>query len=439
MDINIEYLRQQLQIAADAIENCQNELPPPTHVVQPGDDIQSVIDSVEPGDIIEFIQGKRYVTGSLTFANKPITLRCQGSLPDRRIAPTDNLPILASGGHFSTINGTDATNLVISGLSFESRDDGGGDVIVLDNARDILLDRIIILGGPNGQKRGIRANGERITLQHSYIANIWAFQQDSQAYCAWNSLGHHTILNCYLEAAGENVLFGGADNVDANHIPNNILIQDCTLTKRDEWRLKKNFYSVKNLFELKMARYVTVHNCIFEKNWTDAQAGWGIVLKSANQDGGNPWAVTEHVLFEDCILADTDNGINIQGKTDAGQTSDIVFRNCRIETKGVGIQIGGAGEITVEQCTFHNGYTYMSLYGNKTTKLTHNNTLGNHNQYGIKGDGTAVGQPSLTKFINELIWNQNALLNPTEPHPYPPTTYFRLEDIPPDVNIGASI
>lgn len=443
--MDIEYLRQQLQIAANAIENCQNELPPPALIVNPGDNIQDIINAAEPGSILDFIPGQKYITGSLILANKPITLRCHGDIPNRRINPSDNLPILASGGPFSIIDGRDATSLVISGLSFEARADGAGEIIVLENARDIMLDRILIVGGTNGQKRGIRGNGERITLQHSHISNIWAFQQDSQAFCAWNGAGPYVLLDNFLEAAGENVMFGGADSVDEAHIPSHILIQDCLFDKNLTWKLTPNKYSVKNLLELKSARYVTIHSCHFDHNWTDAQAGFGIVLKSANQDGHAPWSVTEHVVFEDCILTNSANGINVQGigtENVGGRTNDILFKNCRIDTPGIGIQIGGnTGEVTFGFCTFHNGYTFMSLYSDPKAvlKLRMENTLGNHNQYGVKGEATGVGQPSLDKFAGELIWKNNVLLGNLENKPYPPTTWFRMEDIPAGIKVGATV
>ena len=444
--MDIEYIRQQLDIAALAIANAQDALPPPApgniYIVYPSDDIQSVIDSAKAGDIVEFIVGQKYITGSLTIPNKQLTLRSQGVLPDRQIHPDDNLATLSSGGPYSTIDGSFANNLTISGLYFEARADGAGDVIVLENAKNVTIDRVVVMGGPNGQKRGIRGNGENIIVKRCYIANIWRDGQDSQAFCAWNGAGPFLLEDSYFEAASENVMFGGADSFDAAHIPSNIVIKNCTFTKRDEWRTIKG-HNIKNLFELKCARYVLIEDCLFEKNWVDGQSGFGWLIKSANQDGNAPWSVTEHVTFINCILRDTDNGINISGHDlNSGTTSDINFENCHIITKGIAIQVGGeAGPISFKFCTFENGYNFMSLYGTNyaTSNLFIHNTRGNHNQYGVHGSGTGIGTPALDKYAAPYDWKDILLLDLPYPYKYPPTTYFKEADIPAGIIIGSSI
>lgn len=450
--MDIEEARRQLQIAEDAINAAQAALeevppePPSGIVIKPGDDIQHIIDNAQPGDVLKFTPGVEYITGQLYLGGKSITLTVDGELPNRRISPFDELPILKSGGPFCTIDGTNALGLNIVGLHFDARDNGEGDVIILEGASNVIMDRIRIHGSDaNGCKRGVRGNGSGISLYRSHLDNIWKFQQDSQCFCAWNGAGPFNIVDNYLEGASENVLFGGADNASEEMIPSDILIENNDFTKREAWRGVPNKYSVKNLIELKMAKHVVIKNNRFSKCWTDAQAGFAILFKSMNQDGGNPWAITKDVTFESNTLSDSENGINLLGYDPyhpSQQTTGLIFLHNVIETGGIALQLlGDLGDVHIERNTFSNGYTFMVLDadpGKKAVeKLTLIGTIGNHNQYGVKGSGTAVGQPSLDAWVGELNWADNVLNGYVGKGNYPPTTYNSIGDVPPGVEVGA--
>jgi hypothetical protein len=142
------------------------------------------------------------------------------------------------------------------------------------------MDRLLIVAGPAGQKRAIKANGRSITLTRSHIANIWRAGQDSQAFCAWDGAGPYTVTDNYLEAASENVMFGGANSLAPDRVPADILVAGNHFSKRLEWRGQGKV--VKNLFELKSAKRVTVRNNLFEHNWSDAQSGTAIVFTVRN-------------------------------------------------------------------------------------------------------------------------------------------------------------
>jgi hypothetical protein len=198
--------------------------------------------------------------------------------------------------------------------------------------------------------------------------------------------------------------------------------------------------SVKNLFELKAAKHVVVRRNIFERSWTDAQTGYGLSFKSVNQDGHAPWSATEDVLLEDNVVRDVENGINIQGVAAdqlGGRTTGIVIRGNDVQTSGVAVQItGGPGTITLDRTTFVNGYTFLQLAGAPIESLTVTNTLANHNAYGVKGESTAVGTPSLTKFAKAFTWANNVLLGGAGKGVYPSTTWFDLASVPAGVVVG---
>src|SRR5688500_52821 len=360
--------------------------PPPTGkiVVPCGGSVQDAVTKAVGGDTVVLEAGCRYVE-AITISAKAslVTVTSSATLPERRITPEDAelLPIVASGNMGPAVTGNFAANWKFDGVQFESTANGAGDVVVLQGADKITFDRVLLVAGPAGQKRGIRGNGTHIVLTRSHIANIWREGQDSQAFAAWDGAGPYTITDNFLEAASENVMFGGADSASEANIPSNILIQGNLFTKRLEWKpvppSRTSGKVIKNLLELKCARRVTIRGNIFERNWTDAQNGYAILFKSVNQGGTAPWSITEDVTFENNIGRELENGFNIlgvssdpnEGRT-TGRTSRITIRNNHFTTTGVAMQIGGGvGELTIERNTFVNGYTVMQLYGAQTHTL----------------------------------------------------------------------
>lgn len=447
-------------IAADLhrleLELLNRPVPSTTFTVADADSFVSAIVSSKGGDTIVLQPGVRYVAALQLPAKSGgvVTIRSSASLPERRITPADAalLPILASGDNGPVVDGTNATNWSFVGLQFESTQNGAGEALVFENAENIFLDRVLLVAGVNGQKRGIRGNARNITLTRSYIANIWAYGQDTQAFEAWDGAGPYTITDNYLEAAGENVMFGGSDGGTPQSIPSDILIDGNTFSKRLEWRGQGK--AVKNLFELKVGKRVVVRNNLFEHNWTDAQNGYGILIKAINQDGGNPWNVTEDVLFENNILRDSENGINVLGYDylqPSGRVTRLTIRGNVIQTIGVALQFGGeVGDVIIDHNTFLNGYTFMSLYGGGVwptgephirdgvyaiQHLTFTGNLGNHNDYGVKGDNSGIGTAALLSWVPSYDWQNNVLLGGAG-RTYPPTTYFDLASVPVGILVG---
>ena len=102
---------------------------------------------------------------------------------------------------------------------------------------DITLDRVYVHGDRyKGQKRGVALNGKQLSVLNSYISDIKAVNADSQAINGYNGAGPFTIENTYLEAAGENVLFGGADPAVTNLVPSDIVMRRNHFYKPLAWR-----------------------------------------------------------------------------------------------------------------------------------------------------------------------------------------------------------
>lgn len=438
-----------LDLARSLVEQLSQALKPNT-VIRTAEAIQPAINAALPGDTIDLALNV-YTVGMLHLPPKDAPgvrlTSTQGVLLDGRVNPEVSplMALLRSGNPDRTIDATGSANWIIDGIAFQSSTDGHSDVIRLQDAQNITLDRILLVAGPQGQKRGICANGTNIRITRSYLANLFTPGQDSQAICFWDGAGPYHIEDNYTEAAGENLMVGGADSKSPDKLPSDIRIIGNTFTKNPDWKGKG--YAVKNLLEFKVGKRIVILGNDFSQCWPDAQTGYGILFKSVNQNGTAPWSSTEDVLFEGNTITDVAHGFNIQGETfeknpdgssqHGGKTKNVTIRGNTVNTAGVAVQITGApGPIILDRTTFVNGYTFLQLGGAPIETLTVTGVLANHNAYGVKGDGSGIGTPSLTKFATAYTWANNVLIGGAGKGTYPPTTYFDLASVPAGVLVG---
>src|SRR5205823_5749026 len=125
-------------------------------------------------------------------------------------------------------------------------------------------------------KRGVGLNGGATTLTGCYIAGFKSPGQDTQAAAGWNGPGPFKILNCYLEGAGENVIFGGAAGGLSGCVPSGIEIRGCGFYKPPSWNQRDPSFAgkswrCKNLLEFKNVDNVLVADNTFENSWLDGQ------------------------------------------------------------------------------------------------------------------------------------------------------------------------
>src|SRR5262249_29846748 len=184
----------------------------------------------------------------------------------------------------------------------------------------------------------------------SYLSDFKAVGADSQAVAGWNGSGPFKILNNYLEGAGENLMFGGADPSVPGLVPSDIEIRRNHLAKPLAWKMGDPAYggtawTVKNLFELKSARRVGIEGNLFERNWAHVQNGFAILFTVRNQDGQAPWSVVEDVTFVNNVVRHTGSGVNVLGHDDvrpSQQTKRLLIRNNLFEDVG-DARWGGGG------------------------------------------------------------------------------------------------
>jgi len=101
---------------------------------------------------------------------------------------------------------------------------------------DIVIDRVYLHGHTSkGMKRGIALDCRSVDVLNSYISDIKSLA-DAQAIAGANGAGPFRIINNYLEAAGENIMFGGSDPKTPNLVPSDIEISGNTVYKPLAWR-----------------------------------------------------------------------------------------------------------------------------------------------------------------------------------------------------------
>ena len=249
------------------------------------------------------------------------------SLPDR---PAYNCPkpkialarveLKAGAGAITVAAG--ANHYRIIGLEV-TRTAGTGTVYALirfeDGADHIVIDRSWIHGTALDETvRGINlGGGSYIGVIDSYFNDFHCIAKtgactDAQAIVGGNSMvpvGVYKIVNNYLEAAAENIMFGGAIG---SQIPADIEIRRNYLFKPLSWQpgrpdfIGKSFI-VKNLFELKNAERVLVEGNLMENSWGGySQVGYAILLTPRGA-----WAAVQDITIRKNLIRHTGSGMQL--------------------------------------------------------------------------------------------------------------------------------
>jgi hypothetical protein len=348
-----------------------------------------------------------------------------------RIRATTNAPALRAeaGARGYRLIGLDVgvdpsvqqvTNLVELG--------NGSDTSVDTEPSDIVIDRCYIHGNDSGNfRRGVLMNGVRIAVIDSQVSNFHDANSDSQAVGGSNGAGPFKIVNNLLEAASENVMFGGSDPAVPDLVPHDIEVRRNLITKRLAWQTAR--VPVKNAFELKNASRVVVEGNTFEHVWVSGQDGGAILLKSVNQDGRCAWCVTEYVTFRNNIVRGAANGFLInaaetgaRGATLPRKAHHIRVDNVVFEDIG-GKQWGGGGKLLrVYGGVSDASFTHVTSRGNAAGILDPNsptdsnpglvfkNNIVERSYYGI-GAGSDEGTKTLSRNFNPYTYGYNVIVN----------------------------
>src|ERR1041385_536168 len=430
--------------------------------VSPSQNLQSVIDRARPGDVIELEAGKVY-EGPIKLPAKSgdafITIQSSGvaQLPERkRVGPaqrdlfaklqtaTAGEPVIktAPGRHNYRLIGLEASTTKPDLKAYELISIGDARQTEADVPHDIVIDRSWIHGfDTQDVQRGVSLNGREITVSYSYINEIHGRGYDTQALCGWNGPGPFHIINNYLEAAGENILFGGADPPIGNLIPSNIETRRNSLLKPLRWNAKDPSYagihwSVKNLLEIKMGRNVVIDGNVLENSWGDAQIGYAVLFTVRNQDGKAPWATIENVSFTNNVVKNSEQGFQLLGKDSPNVSQRAnglqITNNLFTGIVNLFLTMTDYYNVTLSHNTHFQNGNIMSLYGEPSTGFVYTDNITNRgsNGYGIFGDSVGEGNPAISRYVPGSTIRRNIVIGATASI-YPPNNAFpaTMEDV----------
>jgi hypothetical protein len=455
-----------------------------TLTVNAGGDLQAALNAAKPGDTIVLQAGATFV-GNFWLPAKGgssfITIRSSAadtSMPANgvrmtpkyasalpKIQSNQNGPALKTspgGGYwrllfleFSPAVSNASANLVEFGAA------GTSQSTLSSVPQHLVIDRCYFHGQPTwSQRRGLALNSGDTQVLNSYFSEFHGITEDTQAIAGWNGPGPYLIQNNYLEASGENILFGGSDPSIPNLVPSNIQLLGNYITKQTVWRTAA--WTVKNLLEFKNAENVLVKGNTIENNWAAGQQGYSILMTPRNQSGTAPWTVVKNITIQDNVIRHLAAVFNISGYDNLAtsqQTSGIVITNnlaydvntswgnssnpapARLAVIG-----GGPKDITIDHNTIDNNgssdlfiYGGYSLTGVQITGFTLTNNLLRDNAYAIYGDKYGEGLVGLNFYTPGYDVHGNAF-GGGQPKLYPtgndfPTLAQWLADF---VNIAAA-
>jgi hypothetical protein len=251
--------------------------------------------------------------------------------------------------------------------------------------RNIVLERVWIHGSSTLDfQRCLALQSGATAVLDSWLSDCHGRGYDSQAIVGWNGPGPYQIVNNYLEGAGENLMFGGADPAVPNLVPSDIEVRGNHFYKPPSWQ---GAWTVKNLLEFKAGIRVLIENNVFENNWADAQSGAAILFRSVNQSGGAPWSETRDLIFRYNIVRNSANGMNIIGigtSHPAIPMSRVYIAHNSWELIGNGAfnggalwQIGGVVDLVMENNTgFGKTHGVQFLSGRSGNLVLRNNVFG---------------------------------------------------------------
>lgn len=347
-------------------------------VVLPGPDpgngkgsvVTQALQAASCGDTIELVAGQTYTPFVLPAKNCDaahwITIRT--SAPDSALLPehtrinpsyagvpslTDRPPFGGGSGNVmakiqtpkaaAPITALPGANFYRIGPGIElTRLPGSGrtvyDMAVLMGADHIIFDRDWFHGSEQFEETNtavLFSGATNIAVINSY-ANSFKCKAgagvctDSHVFSGGDGIqaqayaeGTWKVVNNFIEAAGENIMFGGGGK--GNEVPTDIEIRQNHLYKPPSWRLcSAQCYIAKNLFELKNGSRVLFEGNLLEGSWGGfTQSGFAVVLAPRGS-----WAHVEDVTLRYNHISHIANGFELCA--------------CKVGSQGLNPDSGGA-------------------------------------------------------------------------------------------------
>ncbi len=422
-----------------------------TITVNAGGDLQAALEKAQLGDTIVLQAGAKW-TGPFRLPNKTqgsgwiyVVSSHLSNLPraGTRVSPANaaDMPkILAPQGQNAITTVANSHHFRFVGIEFTTVPGATVvyQVVAIGNADSspetlpshIVFDRCYVHGDPTANhRRGIEMDAAYVAVIDSYISDFQEVGADSQGLWAYNTTGPVQIRNNYIEAAGENIMFGGAATHDAALVPADIEIRNNYFFK--PLSLIKTKFTVKNLLEFKAAIRVAVTDNIFQNNPLQAQPGFGLLITPRTTDNHKPWSGTTDIAITGNRIINVGSGFSILGRDPSNPTlltERILIRDNIIGTSGLnGAQgrafqfLNGGSHYTIDHNTVINtalppvsntsSVGLADSVGFKVTNFVFTNNLATPTSYGFFGSGVGQGTAALNGNFTNWVFSKNVLVN----------------------------
>lgn len=419
----------------------------PRITVDAGGDLQAALNNAKLGDTIVLQAGATF-TGPFTLPNKTsgsgwiyVVSSNLASLPSpgQRVGPKDavNMAKIASLAYNNAVKTTyNSHHFRFVGIEFTPKTGayvyqvvaiGSGDTSPATLAHHIIFDRCYVHGDLSaGSRRGIEMDGAYVAVVDSYISDFQEGDTDSQGLWAYNTTGPLQIVDNYIEAATENVMFGGTDSRAATLVPADIEIRNNYFFK--PLSLIGSKYPIKNLLEFKSALRVLASGNTFVNNPAGGQNGFTVLVTPRNQSGNAPWSATQDIAITGNTLINAGSGFNLSG-TDwpnkSQPTTRILIRNNLVGITGLNGASGYAFEVTGGGSNYtidHNTIINTALSGPTDVMMAANtpgwptinfvftNNLASSTKYGFYGNNVGTGTRALNANFTNWVFEKNVLV-----------------------------
>lgn len=365
-----------------------------TYTLNPGDDLQAAVNRAVGGDEIVLPPSFTF-QGILTLPvrqeNGWVVVRTSqvASLPSgQRVGPSQaNLmpkltvrssdPVIQNNWTTGDHSQRPAHHYRFIGLELTTTSTINWNIVYLDPGtnptpadlpHDIQFERCYIHGNLAGGEmiRGVMASAYNFVLQDSHVSDFQSTFVEANAFSTVTSPGPFWLLNNYLEAAGENVMFEGIAGLIPNMIPSNIVIFRNYFTKKLSWRGSP--YIVKNHLEFKAGKNIMIDSNVLEYCWYAAQNGPSIVMIPRTFSGVQPNNTIQNAVVTNNIIRHVARAITVGDHDDLSglpnsalnYAKSFVFRNNLMQdlssvewgTRAIGFELGGPpASMTIDKNT----------------------------------------------------------------------------------------
>lgn len=378
--------------------------PDPVVTVKAGDDLQAALNT---GGTISLESGASFSSSRFVVWHAHTRILGNGAFLHGTSGPALYIPPNIDHVSVENVVGTSAGNTV-----FQCGDNGATQVTADQMPIGIAFSRVRV--PTHRGRRGIEWNCAG-TITDSTVLDTWTpTLADSQGIWIGNSCGPVTVTGGTYVAGSENIMLGG-DTLKIKDCPEgvvaDVVIEGVELSKPDSWQTDGVNRAVKNLFEIKAGKRVTLRDAVLRNSFAASQDGWAIVITPKNGQ------FIDTVLLDGLTVTDVAGGMQLLGK-DYNSVTPSATKNVTLQRSTFAISKasnGGRGililavdgmlDVTLTNVTavFDGSSIVQASTNVPMGPFTIRNSVMTTGQYGVMAPGVNFGGPTPSGYENRSV------------------------------------